>query len=117
MQFEVGRLASGPSWPQRITRLVMKQGLSLEIRNELDELTRLAEWVHAAAGRMQLPYDVLSDVDHCAAEAVHNIIAYAYTDAAVHLIRVTLVRELDRVSLEIEDDGVPFNPLEYPQPR
>jgi len=88
----------------------------LELRNDLEELTRLAEWLHAAAKPMQLPDEVLSDVDHCAAEAVHNIIAYAYSDAAVHLIRVRMTGEPDRVILEVEDDGVAFNPLEYPPP-
>lgn len=88
---------------------------SLEIRNDLAELTRLAKWLHAAGSRLQLPDDVLFDVDHCAAEAVHNIIAYAYADPAAHLIRVRLTRNANRVELEIEDDGIPFNPLEYPQ--
>ena len=89
---------------------------SLELRNDLAELTRLAEWLHAAARQLQLPHEVLSDLDHCAAEAVHNVIAYAYNDAAEHLIRVRLDREPGGVSLEIEDDGAPFNPLEYPSP-
>src|SRR5262249_44694015 len=89
---------------------------SLEIRNDFTELTRLGEWLHAAAIPMRLPDEVVSDLDLCAAEAVHNIIAYAYNDSAAHLIKVRLTRGPDRVSLEIEDDGTPFNPLEYPPP-
>ena len=89
---------------------------TLELRNDLAELSRLAEWLHAEAGHMQLPLEVLSDIDHCAAEAVHNVIAYAYGDMGEHLIQIRLERKSDRVSLEIEDDGAPFNPLEYPSP-
>ena len=89
---------------------------SLELCNDLAELTRLSEWLHATGGQVELPDDILSDVDHCAAEAVHNIIAYAYQDTDTHLIRVSLIRERDRVNLEIEDDGTPFNPLDYSAP-
>jgi anti-sigma regulatory factor (Ser/Thr protein kinase) len=89
---------------------------SLELCNDLSELTRLSEWLRATGGQMKLPDEVLSDVDHCAAEAVHNIIAYAYPDTDAHVIQVRLSREPDRLNLEIEDDGTPFNPLEYPAP-
>src|SRR5262245_56849079 len=92
----------------------LSQGLDL--RNDLTELSRLAEWLHSAARRVQLPDEVLSDIDHSAAERVHNIIAYAYQDSAEHVIRVRLTREQSRVILQIEDDGVPFNPLDYASP-
>ena len=87
----------------------------LELCNDLSELTRLSEWLHATGGQMKLPDDVLSDVDHCAAEAVHNIIAYAYQDTDAHVIRVHLTREPDRVDLEIEDDGTPSIPSTIPR--
>lgn len=76
----------------------------------------MSEWIHVAARSMELPDEVLSDIDHSAAEAVHNIIAYAYSDSDSHLIQVRLTREADHVNLEIEDDGTPFNPLEYSAP-
>ena len=89
---------------------------SMELCNDLSELTRLSEWLRATGGQLKLPDDILFDIDHCAAEAVHNIIAYAYQDTDAHVIRVSLIREPDRVDLEIEDDGMPFNPLAYSAP-
>ena len=65
---------------------------------------------------MELPESILHLLDLCAAEAVHNIITYAYDDAECHRIQLRLCRVPDRVSLEVEDDGTPFNPLEYPPP-
>jgi serine/threonine-protein kinase RsbW len=65
---------------------------------------------------MELPESILHLLDLCAAEAVHNIITYAYDDAQCHRIQLRLSRVPDRVSLEVEDDGAPFNPLEYPPP-
>ena len=76
----------------------------------------MSKWIDVAGRQMELPDEVLSDIDHCAAEAVHNIIAYAYRDSGSHLIQVRLTREAERVNLEIEDDGMAFNPLEYPAP-
>ncbi len=86
----------------------------LELRNELSELERMSVWIHVTGKLMELPDAILSDLDLCAAEAVHNVIAYAYEDSSPHRIHVRLSREATRVNLEVEDDGTAFNPLEYP---
>ena len=44
-------------------------------------------------------------------EAVTNVISYGYPDGAEHLIRLRLWAHGDIVSLEVEDDGLPFDPL------
>lgn len=50
-------------------------------------------------------------------EAVINIIVHGYEDTADHFIHVS-VRVDDRlVSIHIDDDGVPYNPLDAPPPR
>jgi hypothetical protein len=48
----VGRLASGPSWPQRITRLVMKQVLHRDIATREDVRTDFGDppRAHVAEG-------------------------------------------------------------------
>jgi anti-sigma regulatory factor (Ser/Thr protein kinase) len=87
---------------------------NLELRNDLSELERMSVWIHVIGKLMELPDAILSDLDLCAAEAVHNVIAYAYEDSSLHRIQVRLSRGPTQVSLEVEDDGTPFNPLEYP---
>lgn len=47
-------------------------------------------------------------------EALTNIMSYAYRDDAQHDIVVELHAQPDRIRIEFEDDGVPFNPLELP---
>src|SRR5688572_31485050 len=86
---------------------------NLELRNDLSELERMSVWIHVIGKLMELPDAILSDLDLCAAEAVHNVIAYAYEDSSLHRIQVRLSRGPTQVSLEVEDDGTPFNPLEY----
>ncbi len=44
-------------------------------------------------------------------EVLTNIISYAYCDDTPHEIVVELFAQPDRIRVEIEDDGVPFNPL------
>jgi serine/threonine-protein kinase RsbW len=87
---------------------------TLEVGNDRAELTRVSGWLHAAARIMKLPATVLSELDVCAEEAVHNVIAHAYEDSLPHRIQLRLDRTSGQVRLEIEDDGRPFNPLEHP---
>ena len=87
---------------------------SIELRNDLCELPRMSTWLQQASRLLALPDVVASELDVCANEAVTNIINYAYDDAASHRIKVRLTQISDQVDLEVEDDGKPFNPLEYP---
>jgi serine/threonine-protein kinase RsbW len=83
----------------------------ITLRNELTELSRLAQAVEAfgkAGG--------LSDGDVYAAnlvleEIVTNVIRYGYGDGGEHEIRIRADLDGDEMHLEVEDDGRPFNPL------
>ena len=86
----------------------------LEIRNDFSELRRMSNWIQETGMKLGLPPSLLFDLDLCANEVVTNIIDYAYEDHACHAIRLYLAHEDCLVSLEIQDDGLPFNPLETP---
>lgn len=49
-------------------------------------------------------------------ELVTNIIAHGYDAPCAHRIDVALTIDEDEVTLRIEDDGRPFNPLDRPGP-
>jgi anti-sigma regulatory factor (Ser/Thr protein kinase) len=87
---------------------------SLELRNDLSELRRMSAWIHRTGQLMGLANALESDLDVCANEAVLNIINYAYDDSGDRRINIRMRREQDHVDIEIEDDGKPFNPLEFP---
>jgi len=74
----------------------------------------MSAWIHRTGELMGLPDALGSEFDLCANEAVTNIIRYAYEDSASHRISVRIRQALDHVDLEVEDDGRPFNPLEFP---
>jgi len=88
----------------------------LEIRNRLDELGRATAWLEDFAGRLELPAETHYRLDLGLAEAVTNVISYAFPDGAEHLIRLRLQTNGEGVSLEVEDDGLPFDPLQREEP-
>ncbi len=88
----------------------------LELRNDPAELRRMSAWIRQTGRLLALPAALASHLDVCASEAVINIIHYAYDDSANHRIHLRLSQGQGQVDLEVEDDGRPFNPLEYPPP-
>ena len=84
---------------------------SLSVVNNLAELRRMSEWLVQAARSFALPPERISELELCANEAVTNVISYAYDRPERHTIALRLRRAADGVSLEIEDDGRPFDPL------
>jgi anti-sigma regulatory factor (Ser/Thr protein kinase) len=64
-----------------------------------------------------LPATTVERIDACSVEAVTNIVTHAYADDAAHQIRLSLERDAHVVSLEIEDDGSPFDPREIARPK
>lgn len=49
-------------------------------------------------------------------EILSNIILYGFPDKELHHIAIRLDLYTDRIELIIRDDGIPFNPLTYPEP-
>ena len=84
----------------------------LVVSNDLSELTRVADWVHAWARQHDVPPRTVERVDLCSTEAITNIVMHAYTDGGSHQIVLRLDRHDDRLALDIQDDGAAFDPHE-----
>ncbi len=89
--------------------------LDVELKNDLCEITRLLNLVEQFAKDTGLPDDALNAVMLSLDEAVTNTINYGFPGGGIHCIRLTLRREPDSITSIIEDDGIPFNPLEAPE--
>ena len=62
--------------------------------------------------RNDLPAEVVYDLRLVLEEIVSNIIKYGYKDNDEHQIYIQINLEGKILTLEIKDDGNPFNPLE-----
>ncbi|XGV98303.1 MAG: ATP-binding protein [Leptolyngbya sp. BL-A-14] len=87
---------------------------TLTLKNRLDELETLSDWISRLSSRFQLSSRGAFRLEITLIEAVTNIINYAYEDVAEHEITIVLRYLGNTASIEMKDDGKPFNPLEYP---
>ncbi|MGH9906663.1 MAG: ATP-binding protein [Pyrinomonadaceae bacterium] len=82
------------------------------VANELSELKRVSNRVNQWAQQHRVEDGLSSRLDLCSTEVVTNVISYAYDDNAEHAIVLRLCRDNDLISLTVEDDGKPFDPLQ-----
>jgi anti-sigma regulatory factor (Ser/Thr protein kinase) len=80
--------------------------------------------VAEAVGRMEgflkrngIDAHAFAGLDLAVDELLTNVVSYAFRDGARHRIDVEFDFSRGRLSIEIRDDGVPFNPLDIPPPK
>jgi anti-sigma regulatory factor (Ser/Thr protein kinase) len=94
---------------------MMQKMFSMTIKNRLLDLHDANLKIEDFSMDLDLPPKVLNALAVSVDEAVINIIKYGYDDDAEHDINIKINIESQFLTLEIEDDGQPFNPLEYPE--
>lgn len=94
----------------------MSQAETTTIHNRHEEVTRVAEAVDRLAAEHNLDADIVADMQVALDEVLTNIVDHGYTDDAEHEIRIRLRVSGDALEATIEDDGVPFNPLDSAAP-
>ena len=94
----------------------MESRLSLLLRNDLSELERIAQavsvWCRENAVSGEAEYQINLALD----EIVSNVIHYAWKDDSEQQLHVRVSRMENELTVEVEDDGGPFNPLEVSAP-
>jgi anti-sigma regulatory factor (Ser/Thr protein kinase) len=85
------------------------------IGNNAEDLRRMSQWLLASGAAADVPKELIGVLDYCAHEAVYNIISYAYNDTDRHEIELILSATATGASLEIRDDGKPFDVLAAPE--
>lgn len=86
------------------------------LKNRLPEIRRLSAAVEAYGEVQAIPDKVVFQVNLALDELLTNIISYGYADGAEHEIAVRLSLDQRTLTVEIEDDARPFNPLDRPPP-
>ena len=96
----------------------MSERLSLTVSNSVDELPGITAAVEEMGDREEWPPDLAFKVNLVLDELVVNVCSHAYDhDDGVHEIEINLNSEPDELSIEIIDDGRPFDPLTAPPPN
>jgi serine/threonine-protein kinase RsbW len=90
---------------------------SLVVSNDLSELARVAAWVHGWMQRHHMPARTAERVDLCSTEVVTNIVTHAYAGHDTHEISLRLDSQPNGLTLEIQDDGRPFDPRQAEEPQ
>ena len=89
----------------------MSARLALKVETRVEELGRIFAAVEELAEQEDWPPGLTFKVNLVLEELGINVINYAY-DGGLHYFDITLISESDRLTIEITDDGRPFNPLE-----
>lgn len=95
----------------------MNQGkISLEFKNILTELDHLREAVESLGKSFRISKKGVFQVNLALEEVFTNIVSYGYKDKAAHWIKITIWNQNGILYICIEDDGIPFNPLDEKEP-
>jgi len=87
-----------------------------ELRNSIEEVARLHDFVEDLGQRFSLPPKAVFDLDLCLEEAVTNIISYAFKSPGDHRIGVSVAWNGMELTIEVIDDGESFDPLSKSDP-
>lgn len=90
--------------------------LSMVLVNQLHELATIGERVERFGQTQDLSGDETARINLVLDELVSNIIKYGYDDQQEHQILVKIAIDGDLLTISVDDDGKPFNPLEAPAP-
>jgi len=89
---------------------------SFELKSNLSELDNLCRHLETFGQKTGLSKKFVFEVNLVLDELFTNIISYGFDDGCEHVIKVTITPENGGLCLYIEDDGKPFNPVEFEVP-
>jgi anti-sigma regulatory factor (Ser/Thr protein kinase) len=95
---------------------IVGESLTLEVRNSRDAIAPASAQAEVWLARNQSSPQMLSLVLLAIEELVTNCIKYGYEDAREHTITVVLSIAEKELTMNVVDDGRPFNPLAAPTP-
>ena len=101
--------------PAKVIRAIFK-AVELLLLNRQSEVQQLHDKLEALARETGIAPEHLHKVQLSAEEYVTNVFKYAFDQQGEHQVKVRLQLENGELSLEFEDEGRPFNLLEYPTP-
>jgi anti-sigma regulatory factor (Ser/Thr protein kinase) len=90
---------------------------AFELRNDLSELKALCRNLENFGQTSGLSGGCIQAINVGLDELFTNIVSYGFNDNSEHRIRFTINMDEDLLIIHVEDDGIPFNPLEAKEPK
>lgn len=90
----------------------MREPVTIDLAWDLAEVPRVAEQVEALAEVRGWPPGLVHSVNLSVDELITNSIQYGSSDADSPVLRLTLSETPSEVRVEIEDNGIEFDPFE-----
>lgn len=91
--------------------------LQLTFANRADEAPHISRKIEAFLETQRVDPSIINKILLCVDELITNIIAHAYNDHEEHAVSLECSVVEDRISLELRDDGIPFNPTAKETPK
>ena len=88
-----------------------KRKYCFELSSNPSELLTLCNYLEDFGNQAELPQKCLFELNLGLDELFTNIISYGFKDESEHQIKFTLAKHRETVVVQVEDDGIPFNPL------
>lgn len=93
-----------------------KKMYSFELKSSLSELDQLCQNLETFGKKFGFSKKLIFEINLALDELFTNIISYGFKDDKEHVIKVTLTPRKNELCLCIEDDGRPFNPIDFATP-
>jgi anti-sigma regulatory factor (Ser/Thr protein kinase) len=93
-----------------------KNKVSFKLKSNLSELDALCQNLEKFGQSMGLSKKCIFEANLALDELFTNIISYGFDDKNEHTIRITIALQNDDLVVNIEDDGIPFNPTNAETP-
>ena len=90
--------------------------ISFELKNSLSELKIVSKNLELFGMSLDLPQRTIFKINLALEELISNIISYGYVDDDDHWIKIAISLEEGVLVISLEDDGIPFNPVDAKEP-
>jgi serine/threonine-protein kinase RsbW len=86
------------------------------LKSDLEELKNLCRYCENFGHSIGLSRKFIFETNLALDELFTNIVSYSFTDHKEHSIIISITKQKDMVTMRIEDDGLPFNPINATPP-
>jgi anti-sigma regulatory factor (Ser/Thr protein kinase) len=86
---------------------------NFQYRSEIHEIPKIRKDMGMLEDAWKIPKSKMRQIGVIVEELFSNIVRFAYEDQLEHIIEIRINRIENIIGIEIIDDGIAFNPLEY----